>query len=289
MATGWRSTTSGWRCRRGRSLGCWGRTGPARRPPWRSCRGCGGGTGGACGCSGWTRSGTGTGCGGGSGRSCSRRRCLTGCGSGRRCGCSPVGGTGRPRWSGWGGAGGWRGCGGGRSPSCQGVSSSGCSSRWPWSTGPRWCSSTSSPLGRTRRLGGPPGTWSAGSGTTAPRWCWSPTSWRRPRSSATGWRLSTGAGWWPPGRRRSWSGGPTPPSGSASPGRTRTPPGCSTSPGSRGSPAVATPSRSSATAPWPSGWPRGLASRGVAPDDFRTHHPDLEDVFLALTGRDLGA
>jgi ABC-2 type transport system ATP-binding protein len=33
----------------------------------------------------------------------------------------------------------------------------------------------------------------------------------------------------------------------------------------------------------------GLASRGVAPDDFRTHHPDLEDVFLALTGRDLRA
>jgi ABC-2 type transport system ATP-binding protein len=189
----------------------------------------------------------------------------------------------------WGLAGGWRGCGGGRSPSCQGVSSSGCSSRWPWSTGPRWCSSTSSPPGWTRRPGGPPGTWSAGSGTTAPRWCSSPTSWRRPRSSATGWRSSTGAGWWPPGRRRSWSGGPTPPSGSASPGRTRTPPGCPTSPGSGGSPAVATPSRSSATAPWPSGWPRGLASRGVAPDDFRTHHPDLEDVFLALTGRDLRA
>jgi hypothetical protein len=33
----------------------------------------------------------------------------------------------------------------------------------------------------------------------------------------------------------------------------------------------------------------GLAIRGVAPDDFRTHHPDLEDVFLALTGRDLRA
>jgi ABC-2 type transport system ATP-binding protein len=32
-----------------------------------------------------------------------------------------------------------------------------------------------------------------------------------------------------------------------------------------------------------------LAGRGVAPADFRTHHPDLEDVFLALTGRDLGA
>jgi ABC-2 type transport system ATP-binding protein len=32
-----------------------------------------------------------------------------------------------------------------------------------------------------------------------------------------------------------------------------------------------------------------LAGRGVAPDDYRTHHPDLEDVFLALTGRDLGA
>ena len=32
-----------------------------------------------------------------------------------------------------------------------------------------------------------------------------------------------------------------------------------------------------------------LAGRGVAPDDFRTHHPDLEDVFLALTGRDLRA
>ena len=32
-----------------------------------------------------------------------------------------------------------------------------------------------------------------------------------------------------------------------------------------------------------------LAHRGVAPDDFRTHHPDLEDVFLALTGRDLRA
>jgi ABC-2 type transport system ATP-binding protein len=32
-----------------------------------------------------------------------------------------------------------------------------------------------------------------------------------------------------------------------------------------------------------------LAGRGVTPDDFRTHHPDLEDVFLALTGRDLRA
>jgi ABC-2 type transport system ATP-binding protein len=32
-----------------------------------------------------------------------------------------------------------------------------------------------------------------------------------------------------------------------------------------------------------------LAGRGVAPPDFRTHHPDLEDVFLALTGRDLRA
>jgi ABC-2 type transport system ATP-binding protein len=32
-----------------------------------------------------------------------------------------------------------------------------------------------------------------------------------------------------------------------------------------------------------------LAGRGVAPADFRTHHPDLEDVFLALTGRDLRA
>jgi hypothetical protein len=32
-----------------------------------------------------------------------------------------------------------------------------------------------------------------------------------------------------------------------------------------------------------------LAGRGVAPDDFRTHHSDLEDVFLALTGRDLRA
>ena len=33
----------------------------------------------------------------------------------------------------------------------------------------------------------------------------------------------------------------------------------------------------------------GLARRGVAPVDFRTHHPNLEDVFLALTGRDLRA
>jgi ABC-2 type transport system ATP-binding protein len=32
-----------------------------------------------------------------------------------------------------------------------------------------------------------------------------------------------------------------------------------------------------------------LAGRGIAPTDFRTHHPDLEDVFLALTGRDLRA
>ena len=32
-----------------------------------------------------------------------------------------------------------------------------------------------------------------------------------------------------------------------------------------------------------------LAGRGVAPDDYRTRHPDLEDVFLALTGRDLRA
>jgi hypothetical protein len=211
----------------GEIFGCWGRTGPARRPPWRSCRGCGGGTGGVYGCSGWTRGGTGTGCGGGSGRSCSRRRCLTGCGSGRRSGCSPVGGTGRPRWSGWGGAGGWRGCGGGRSPSCQGVSSSGCSSRWPWSTGPRWCSSMSQEgrrhpagqlhlAGRERRLAVPA---------------------RRGRAGHPPWR-----------RRR---------------GRRRRRPG---RPGGRGP-----------------GHPR------VAPDDFRTHHPDLEDVFLALTGRDLRA
>jgi ABC-2 type transport system ATP-binding protein len=33
----------------------------------------------------------------------------------------------------------------------------------------------------------------------------------------------------------------------------------------------------------------GLAGRGLAPDDFRTHHPDLEDVFLTLTGHDLRA
>ena len=33
----------------------------------------------------------------------------------------------------------------------------------------------------------------------------------------------------------------------------------------------------------------GLARRGVLPADFRTHHPNLEDVFLALTGRDLRA
>ena len=32
-----------------------------------------------------------------------------------------------------------------------------------------------------------------------------------------------------------------------------------------------------------------LAGRGIEPADFRTHHPDLEDVFLALTGRDLRA
>lgn len=30
-----------------------------------------------------------------------------------------------------------------------------------------------------------------------------------------------------------------------------------------------------------------LVARGVVPDDFRTHHPSLEDVFLALTGRSL--
>ena len=30
-----------------------------------------------------------------------------------------------------------------------------------------------------------------------------------------------------------------------------------------------------------------LAARHVAPADFRTHHPSLEDVFLALTGRSL--
>jgi hypothetical protein len=33
----------------------------------------------------------------------------------------------------------------------------------------------------------------------------------------------------------------------------------------------------------------GLARRGVLPADFRTRHPNLEDVFLALTGRDLRA
>jgi ABC-2 type transport system ATP-binding protein len=32
-----------------------------------------------------------------------------------------------------------------------------------------------------------------------------------------------------------------------------------------------------------------LAGRGVLPEDFRTHHPNLEDVFLSLTGRDLRA
>jgi ABC-2 type transport system ATP-binding protein len=30
-----------------------------------------------------------------------------------------------------------------------------------------------------------------------------------------------------------------------------------------------------------------LVQRGIAPIDFRTHYPNLEDVFLALTGRDL--
>ena len=30
-----------------------------------------------------------------------------------------------------------------------------------------------------------------------------------------------------------------------------------------------------------------LVANGVRPDDFRTHHPSLEDVFLALTGRSL--
>jgi ABC-2 type transport system ATP-binding protein len=30
-----------------------------------------------------------------------------------------------------------------------------------------------------------------------------------------------------------------------------------------------------------------LAHRGLEPSDFRTYHPNLEDVFLALTGRDL--
>lgn len=71
-------------------------------------------------------------------------------------------------------------------------------------------------------------TWasSAGSGTTAPPWSWSPTSWRRPSTSATGWPSSTRAGSWPRGRPRSWSPAPTRPSGSASPGRTRTTPGC---------------------------------------------------------------
>jgi ABC-2 type transport system ATP-binding protein len=32
-----------------------------------------------------------------------------------------------------------------------------------------------------------------------------------------------------------------------------------------------------------------LAGRGVLATDFRTHHPNLEEVFLALTGRDLRA
>ncbi len=31
-----------------------------------------------------------------------------------------------------------------------------------------------------------------------------------------------------------------------------------------------------------------LAAHGVVPVDYRTHHPSLEDVFLALTGRHLG-
>ena len=30
-----------------------------------------------------------------------------------------------------------------------------------------------------------------------------------------------------------------------------------------------------------------LAARGIVPDDYRTYHPTLEDVFLALTGRSL--
>lgn len=28
-----------------------------------------------------------------------------------------------------------------------------------------------------------------------------------------------------------------------------------------------------------------LAEQGVTPDDYRTHYPSLEDVFIALTGR----
>ena len=30
-----------------------------------------------------------------------------------------------------------------------------------------------------------------------------------------------------------------------------------------------------------------LAGRGIVPHDYRTHHPTLEDAFLALTGRSL--
>jgi hypothetical protein len=30
-----------------------------------------------------------------------------------------------------------------------------------------------------------------------------------------------------------------------------------------------------------------LAEQGVRPDDYRTHDPSLEDVFLALTGHRL--
>jgi hypothetical protein len=30
-----------------------------------------------------------------------------------------------------------------------------------------------------------------------------------------------------------------------------------------------------------------LAAHGVAPADYRTHYPSLEDVFMAVTGRRL--
>jgi hypothetical protein len=30
-----------------------------------------------------------------------------------------------------------------------------------------------------------------------------------------------------------------------------------------------------------------LAESGVMPDDYRTHYPSLEDVFLSLTGHEI--
>jgi hypothetical protein len=117
-------------------------TGRARRPRWSACRVCVDPKAAACGYSVSIRGPIARGCGFWLAASCRRRRCPTGSGSTKRCGCSVTGTDTRPTscWT----RGSWPGCGGRASLRCRVVSVSGCSSPWPCSTSPGWCSSTSS-------------------------------------------------------------------------------------------------------------------------------------------------